>query len=170
MYSPLTTPQTIKQMMKDSIPFKFCFVGAITLVVAVIIMGIILPFSACNSYSYHTCTYYYGSYYYYECYSSSYGSTYCCNNNFYYCGDSNCYYKPSDYYHYNSCMGVFIAMWVCSGVSFILMVATFIMFCNFQGRAKKGLVLVNPPNYANYVDSSNPNPIYISSNSQPIRA
>ena len=167
MYSPLATPLSLKQMMKESIPFKICFVGAISLVIAVIIMVIVVPFTRCSTYTYYSCTYYYGSYYNYECYSSNSYTIYCCSPSYSYCGDSYCYYKPSNNYSYGPCFGIFIAMWVCSGVCFILMVATFIMFCNFQGKARKGLVLMHQPNYANCIDSSNQNPIYVSSNNQP---
>lgn len=78
--------------MMDSSPiFKLCFWGAIATLTAAMIMGVIVPFADCRTYTYRSCSWWNSSYFI-ECYRSY--VTYCCTNSYSYCGDYYCYLKP----------------------------------------------------------------------------
>lgn len=136
MLQPAQTP-TLKQMMFASTAFRFAFYGTIACLTATIVLGIILPFVRCSSYSYHSCSYYYSSYYY-EC-TTSYGTSYCCTYSYSSCGDYNCVSKPN--YSYSSpCWGILISIWVLSGLTFIFACMALLMFCNIRNRHRNQLL------------------------------
>jgi uncharacterized membrane protein len=143
----LGVPLTTKEMMRKSPVFKFCFWGAVLLTIAVIVLGIVSGNVRCSEY--RSCYWQYGNSYYNECYN--YGSTYCCMSSYSYCGDSYCRYK---YSYTTPCMGVFIALWICSGLAFFLAVTVLIMFCNFRRRARDPIFNAGA-NYVQVVNDQN---------------
>lgn len=150
--------------MDKSVPFRFLFWGTIVLFTAAIILSIIFPFTNCyNSSYYYSCSWY-NSYYYYEC-STGY-STYCCSTSSYsYCGNSSyCIPKPNYYNYGRPCMGFIIAAWVLYGVSFLMAIGVFIMFCQLRDRVRQGAyanLAVNPGNViVNNQPNYQPPPIY----------
>ena len=123
-------PLTTKQMMDSSFIFKLCFVSAIVLCTATIVLSCVLPYANCGSTQ--PCPNYY-SYYTDDCFRG--GDHYCCNYLYSYCGDpSYCITKPN---YYKACWGIDLAIDCCGGATFFLAVAVFIMFCNFRRRTRE---------------------------------
>lgn len=126
-------PLSTKQLMQKSVAFKLSFSFTIALVIAVMVLGIVSSTVTCRKYYEYQSCYQADSYYSKQCTN---GVTYCCSYSSNYCGDYYCRSLDSfSYYRRDVCWGIFIAMWICSGLAFFLAIFTFALFRDLRKKA-----------------------------------
>lgn len=159
-------PPSTKQLMQQSIPFKFAFCTSIALVIAIIVLGIVSASVTCRNYfEYKSCSYA-SSYYYNQCYN---GMTYCCSSSYSYCGDYYCRTLDSfSYYRGNVCWGIFNAMWGCSALCFFLSIITIALFCNLRKKAQMNIMMHAANQYNNSIAQLYVPPLAFPNQNQPV--
>jgi hypothetical protein len=137
---------SLRQMMAHSSCFKCSLVLGILMIVSVVVLNIVWDSITCvEDYS---CEWWYPGQNQVDCY---YYGDYCCPYNVYAnCDSRYCSIKPI--YVNLSCVVIFIAMLICSGLAFFLTITVLIMFCQFRRRARDPIF-----NQAGYGRLNDPN-------------